>query len=217
MLVHFARCAGSLRKGLDALLHYGASRLVIAGLGTRQSEIWGLNSILSFTFYKTLDTDSLRVSIEQTPNTPVTSRRMSLRRSARLGSIPTIKAPQQATVKVARVPTNGITKPRKASTVKKAAPSVSTEPQANKESSYWSPEPPIGPSTNSFDKQISDKITNSRPHTPPLDRPVDPHRTNATLLTPHGSSVTAYPSRAEDASPSKTGNAAPAGYNRDTT
>lgn len=130
---------------------------------------------------------------------------MSLRRSARLGSIPTFKAPQQATVKVTRVPTNGITKPRKASTVKKSAPSVSAKPQASTESSYWSPEPPTRPSTNSFDQQTSDNITNSRPHTPPLDRPVDPHRTNATLLTPHGSSVTAYPSRAEDASPSKTG------------
>jgi DNA-3-methyladenine glycosylase II len=42
--------------------------------------------------------------------------------------------------------------------------------------------------------------------TPPprLDRPVDPHRTNATLMTPRGSSVVAYPS-VEDVSPSKTG------------
>ncbi|KAJ5149455.1 DNA glycosylase [Penicillium atrosanguineum] len=122
---------------------------------------------------------------------------MSLRRSARLGSIPTAKAPLQATVKVTRVPTNGITKSRKASTGKKAASSrIPTGPQS----------PPAGPSTDSFDKQTSDNITNSRLHTPPpLDRPVDPHRTNATLLTPHGSSVTAYPSKTEDASPSKTG------------
>ncbi|KAJ5665734.1 DNA glycosylase [Penicillium maclennaniae] len=90
---------------------------------------------------------------------------MSLRRSARLGSIPSIKAQLPATVKVTRVPTNGITKPRKASTVKKAASRASTDPQSNTESSYWSPEPPTGLSTN----------------------------------------VTAYPSRLEDASPSKTG------------
>ncbi|KAJ9270936.1 hypothetical protein DTO212C5_2881 [Paecilomyces variotii] len=40
---------------------------------------------------------------------------------------------------------------------------------------------------------------------PPLDRPVDPHRTNAALLTPHGSSLVAYQPGAEDVSPSKTG------------
>ncbi|PLB38969.1 DNA-3-methyladenine glycosylase II [Aspergillus candidus] len=39
---------------------------------------------------------------------------------------------------------------------------------------------------------------------PPLDRPVEPHRTNATLLTPHGSSLVAYPAASEAPSPSKT-------------
>lgn len=39
---------------------------------------------------------------------------------------------------------------------------------------------------------------------PRLDRPVEPHRTNATLLTPRDSSLVAYPS-VEDVSPSKTG------------
>ncbi|KAK1138339.1 3-methyladenine DNA glycosylase [Aspergillus melleus] len=43
---------------------------------------------------------------------------------------------------------------------------------------------------------------------PPLDRPVELHGTNAPLLTPHGSSVVAYP-RTEDASPSKTGRPRP--------
>ncbi|KAK2739116.1 3-methyladenine DNA glycosylase [Myotisia sp. PD_48] len=38
-----------------------------------------------------------------------------------------------------------------------------------------------------------------------LNRPVDPHRTTATLLTPRGSHITAYPNNIEDASPSKTG------------
>ncbi|KAJ5673949.1 hypothetical protein N7462_009388 [Penicillium macrosclerotiorum] len=55
----------------------------------------------------------------------------------------------------------------------------------------------------------TNNVTN-RHLTPPLDRPVDPHRTNATLLTPHGSSVVAYPGRVEDASPSKTGLPRPA-------
>ena len=40
---------------------------------------------------------------------------------------------------------------------------------------------------------------------PDLNRPVDPHRSSATLLTPHGSHLTAYPSTLEQASPSKTG------------
>ncbi|PGG95828.1 DNA-3-methyladenine glycosylase II [Blastomyces parvus] len=41
---------------------------------------------------------------------------------------------------------------------------------------------------------------------PALDRPIDPHFTTATLLTPRGSHLTAYPANPEeDASPSKTG------------
>ncbi|KAJ5610313.1 hypothetical protein N7510_007032, partial [Penicillium lagena] len=48
-------------------------------------------------------------------------------------------------------------------------------------------------------------IQTPKSHSAPLNRPVDPHRTNATLLTPHGSSVTAYPQDAQDVSPSKTG------------
>jgi DNA-3-methyladenine glycosylase II len=40
---------------------------------------------------------------------------------------------------------------------------------------------------------------------PPLDRPVLPQRSNATLMTPRGSSVVAYPAGAEDVSPSKSG------------
>jgi len=40
---------------------------------------------------------------------------------------------------------------------------------------------------------------------PPLDRLVEPHRTNATLVTPRGTSIVAYPPGAESASPSKTG------------
>ncbi|KAG5297567.1 DNA-3-methyladenine glycosylase [Histoplasma ohiense] len=38
---------------------------------------------------------------------------------------------------------------------------------------------------------------------PALNRPIDPHLTAATLLTPRGSHLTAYPANSEDASPSK--------------
>ncbi|KAG5303929.1 DNA-3-methyladenine glycosylase [Histoplasma capsulatum G186AR] len=38
---------------------------------------------------------------------------------------------------------------------------------------------------------------------PALNRPIDPHLTAATLLTPRGSHLTAYPANPEDASPSK--------------
>ncbi|OJJ71395.1 hypothetical protein ASPBRDRAFT_111073, partial [Aspergillus brasiliensis CBS 101740] len=52
--------------------------------------------------------------------------------------------------------------------------------------------------------------SSSRTTPPPLDRPVEPHRTNATLLTPHGSSLVAYPPDTDvDASPSKTGRPRP--------
>lgn len=51
---------------------------------------------------------------------------------------------------------------------------------------------------------ITEKNLRLTPPPPNLDRPIDPHRTNATLVTPRGSAVVAYPS-AEDVSPSKTG------------
>lgn len=111
---------------------------------------------------------------------------MSLRRSARLGT-PAIK-PSTTTSRVQ----NGITKSsnRKVSTAKKAAPVpdgvvAETERVTGTTSSYWSPDPPA---------------TSNRPLTPPpLDRPVDPHRTNAILQTPHGSSVALSPSKITEA------------------
>lgn len=144
---------------------------------------------------------------------------MSLRRSARLSSIPTIKAPpalQNSAPKVTRVHNSSVTKPRKAPATKKAASKASSKTSSKPkiESSYWSPEPPAtDTSTRKLDDNHinADTPANNRLKTPPpLDRPVDPHRTNATLLTPHGSSVAAYPSRTEDASPSKTGLPRPA-------
>lgn len=130
---------------------------------------------------------------------------MPLRRSARLDSIPTIKSSLQSTPKVTRVQ-NAITKPRKVSAAKKAAPDAIAEQVADTESSYWSPKPPAEDMANDLDKRATDTITNNRHLTPPsLDRPVDPHRTNAILQTPRGTSVTVYPPRVEDASPLKTG------------
>ncbi|KAJ6085825.1 hypothetical protein N7486_010106 [Penicillium sp. IBT 16267x] len=134
---------------------------------------------------------------------------MALRRSARLGSIPTIKAPvQNSAPKTTRVQNNAVTKPRKTSPTKKATPKATVKTSTTSGSSYWSPEPPAPDNStqNPANNPVTNTPANNRLHTPPpLDRPVDPHRTNATLLTPHGSSVAAYPSRAEDASPSKTG------------
>lgn len=40
---------------------------------------------------------------------------------------------------------------------------------------------------------------------PPLDRPVEPHTTNATLVTPGGTQLVAYPNGLPESSPSKTG------------
>ncbi|KAJ5570491.1 uncharacterized protein N7459_009921 [Penicillium hispanicum] len=140
---------------------------------------------------------------------------MSLRRSARLGTVPNLKASavQTTAPKVTRVQQNAVSKPRKASATRKAATKPPAKQAATTTSSYWSPEPPAaGTLTQGRDeKHATDNLPNNRHTTPPpLDRPVDPHRTNVTLLTPHGSSVAAYPPRAEDASPSKTGLPRPA-------
>ena len=121
---------------------------------------------------------------------------ISLRRSARLGSIPSIKPPQ-ITSSEARVQRSAVTKPRKAIKPKKA--------QSKPEASYWSPEP-ITAEQETDQNPSPTNPPHFRPSTPPpLDRPVDPHRTNATLLTPHGSTVNAYPAHIEDVSPTKTG------------
>ncbi|KAJ5143995.1 uncharacterized protein N7515_002782 [Penicillium bovifimosum] len=134
---------------------------------------------------------------------------MTLRRSARLGSLPTIKPPllhSPAPSKATRVQHSAVTKPRKAPAKSKKATPKTTKTQPNSGTSYWSPEPAV---TEKQELDNHPSPTNApilRPQTPPpLDRPVDPHRTNATLITPHGSTVNAYPAHAEDASPSKTG------------
>ncbi|CEJ62026.1 Putative DNA-3-methyladenine glycosylase [Penicillium brasilianum] len=124
---------------------------------------------------------------------------MSLRRSARLGALPV----KPLLPNVPRVQHSGVAKPRKTSKPKKTS---TTQTPTDSTSSYWSPEPPaVTDSTDDPEKQRPPRTNNRLSTPPPLNRPVDPHRTNATLLTPHGSSVNAYPINLEDASPSKTG------------
>ncbi|KAJ5474961.1 hypothetical protein N7539_006090 [Penicillium diatomitis] len=130
---------------------------------------------------------------------------MSIRRSARLSARPpTTSTPASSVPKVQHT---GVSKSRKASKAKKATP-VTIAPKSVP--SYWSPEPSAPSATITTPVQNTDQkhtpTLNGRTLTPPpLDRPVDPHRTNVTLLTPYGSTVNAYPTNAEDTSPSKTG------------
>ncbi|KAJ5355452.1 uncharacterized protein N7496_012664 [Penicillium cataractarum] len=124
---------------------------------------------------------------------------MSLRRSARLGALPV----KPLLPKTPLVHHSGVAKPRKTSKPKKTS---TTQTPTTSTPSYWSPEPPAVTDTTQDPEKQHAPHTNNRLSTPsPLNRPVDPHRTNATLLTPHGSSVNAYPINLEDASPSKTG------------
>lgn len=111
---------------------------------------------------------------------------MALRRSARLGAPNTNPLSTQSNSR--------ITKARKPPAPKPKKPQP-TEPTTT---------PPPDTTTNIFDPSPTNNRITSTP--PPLNRPVEPHRTNATLLTPHGSSLVAYPG---DTSPSKTGQPRP--------
>ena len=112
---------------------------------------------------------------------------MALRRSARLGAPNTNPLSTQSNSRITKARKPPAPKP------KKPQPTEPTTP------------PPPDTTTNIFDPSPfkTPRITS----TPPLlNRPVEPHRTNATLLTPHGSSLVAYPG---DTSPSKTGQPRP--------
>ncbi|EPS31182.1 hypothetical protein PDE_06137 [Penicillium oxalicum 114-2] len=134
---------------------------------------------------------------------------MSIRRSARLSA-----RPPPALTPVTNVPKvqhGGVSKRRKTTTAKETKKAKKATPIATPSKSapsYWSPEPSAPPATTSATSQDTDQkqtpTKKSRHLTPPplLDRPVDPHRTNTTLLTPYGSAVNAY---SGDTSPSKTG------------
>lgn len=96
---------------------------------------------------------------------------------------------------------NGITKkPKKLPTKKTTQDEKHTTGSAPIEA--WTT--PQTPRKQQKVTSITDNLILTPPRPARLDRPVEPHRTNATLLTPQGSSVVAYPSTG-DISPSKTG------------
>lgn len=99
---------------------------------------------------------------------------------------------------------NGISKKQRKSPTRK----TTQEKKFEKDTAGSAPEDvwatPQTPRKQQDVTSIADNLILTPPRPPSLDRPVEPHRTNATLLTPRGSSVVAYPS-AEDISPSKTG------------
>ncbi|KAL2852797.1 DNA glycosylase [Aspergillus pseudoustus] len=152
---------------------------------------------------------------------------MALRRSARLSAV----LPLKSTIQPPLTPTNGVTKARKTSTKekkkqtqkKKVVLNSLPQPSLTSDADLLSTTPTLNPTSTSpataaadaisknnsaywDDHSASSNAKSKRPQTPPpLDRPVEPHRTNAPLLTPHGSSIVAYPPGAENISPSKTG------------
>lgn len=157
---------------------------------------------------------------------------MALRRSSRLSAVlplkPTIQAPQPSNgITKARRPSTK-EKTKKTQTIKNITShpqSVTESDDASDKSNSTTTASPLNPpvsnnnsttpstSTNYWDSPTTTATTsnttptsNTRPQTPPpLNRPVEPHRTNATLLTPHGSSLVTYPPGTADISPSKSG------------
>ncbi|RAL16481.1 DNA-3-methyladenine glycosylase II [Aspergillus homomorphus CBS 101889] len=161
---------------------------------------------------------------------------MALRRSARLSALPNNKGPFLQPTTSAQTkrssssssrsskaghPSNKVSKARKPPARGTKAQNVATE-------QITPPDPVSAETTTSSTTRISElekqpapaniwdigpihnnSLSRPRCTTPPLDRPVEPHRTNATLLTPHGSSLVAYPSGTEDESPTRTGRPRP--------
>ena len=144
----------------------------------------------------------------------------ALRRSARLGVPSDTRASLNPSVqpnkrgKAQRNSSSGISKPPRRAPAKGSGRQAKVsipdiEQTASAQASLedtpaaQSPLNKQGQSANYWDPSFpTTSRINSTP--PPLDRPVEPHRTNATLLTPHGSSLVAYPAAAETLSPSKT-------------
>ncbi|KAL1983203.1 hypothetical protein VTN96DRAFT_377 [Rasamsonia emersonii] len=130
---------------------------------------------------------------------------MALRRSARISAAADRQAADtQVTTTVRETKTkterNGARKKRKTS----AEDSTGTTPA---EAAIDVSEPPTKLNRKRTGQTDDGPFSNgtTRVTPPPLDRPVEPHRTNAILVTPRGSSVVAYPPGAESVSPSKTG------------
>ncbi|RDW57154.1 DNA-3-methyladenine glycosylase II [Aspergillus mulundensis] len=152
---------------------------------------------------------------------------MALRRSTRLSALlplTSTSTPPAATPASQR--RNGVTKARKPSTKERQKKAQTIETIHSHTQSLTDPDTtqqnpattaPTLPPPSAAEVNInahngnyweSTPVQNKRPQTPPpLNRPVEPHRTNATLLTPHGSSLVAYPpgTTGTDISPSKPG------------
>ncbi|KAL4978095.1 DNA glycosylase [Aspergillus desertorum] len=135
---------------------------------------------------------------------------MALRRSTRLSALLALQRTAQAAASASQR-SNGVTKARKPSTNEKRKKTRTVEnlnlhaqyiadpiPDPTEQNPETTASPFLPPSTVNSNAQKTNywesTPKSSRPRTPPpLDRPVEPHRTNATLLTPHGSSLVAYP------------------------
>ncbi|PIG84897.1 DNA-3-methyladenine glycosylase [Aspergillus arachidicola] len=121
---------------------------------------------------------------------------MALRRSARLSAVTNSVQPTIQAKKTSRAQqTSGVTKARKTPAKGKKTVGLTLErtlenpaPSKTAKADTAKQEKP----NNIFDPLPTDRsISRLRSTPPPLDRPVEPHRTNATLLTPHGSSLVA--------------------------
>jgi len=132
---------------------------------------------------------------------------MAPRRSARISAAAERKTTTIAKPLTEKKSNDGIRKTRK-SPAKSGGDKPAAAVKAITEEASLSSKVPKAPASSTSEinpESSSNGATSLRSTPPPLDRPVDPHRTNATLLTPRGSSVVAYPPGPLDISPSKTG------------
>ncbi|KAK2764022.1 3-methyladenine DNA glycosylase [Arachnomyces sp. PD_36] len=134
---------------------------------------------------------------------------------------------QQAKEKRARVQKNGVSKATGSTTKKKKDTAKTTAAKAAAAAEFKVPDLPPPPSTPKRNTKtlpllpvtptpnlVSDlsspatrwRDTNPPSSPPPMNRPVDPHTTNATLVTPRGSHLTTYTDSNNNnaSSPSKT-------------
>lgn len=147
---------------------------------------------------------------------------MSLRRSARVSAARDVEhaltrplgSPSQLDTNGASR-TNGIRKVQKSNGAKPSStssaspfkvPSAPATPKRNRIAKAKIA-PPITPTPSLVGLITANYSTGDVDDTtpPPLDRPVEPHQTNATLVTPGGTQQVAYPNGIPDSSPSKTG------------
>ncbi|KIX05089.1 uncharacterized protein Z518_05961 [Rhinocladiella mackenziei CBS 650.93] len=145
---------------------------------------------------------------------------MSLRRSARISSIvipspekplsPVIDSKKRTTSSQAREIKAKKPKPTEDETVVNGEPEfkvpVTSGRNARRNPAKQPKKPPLTP-TPSLVQAIRAPYSSGDidDATPPPDRPVEPHVTNATLVTPGGTQKVAYPDQLPDSTPSKTG------------